>query len=281
MKTHFNKWRSFLVEQENKTTKELERKFYGTDIEDLAESLYSTYLRISESEYNTVEENAIRTLEEIEGKFIFKQIKVLGSGSWRLSFSIDDDFIIKINHDDSYSGRQMNKDDARLGTMGDISEFFPRVYSHDPEYKWIVMEKGQVIKRWDEMLTFFPNRLLLPYEACKGKYTYMSLFNDCLYYNVGIKSKKSHYVNYSLETDNSANILSLLHEKEENKLKFPTAPKISLLAENFKYPLYVKLVNAISEFDIEPEEVRPYNTGIGKDGRFLLIDSSIRETILA
>ena len=83
MKTHFNKWRSFLVEQENKTTKELERKFYGTDIEDLAESLYSTYLRISESEYNTVEENAIRTLEEIEGKFIFKQIKVLGSGSWR------------------------------------------------------------------------------------------------------------------------------------------------------------------------------------------------------
>jgi hypothetical protein len=40
-------------------------------------------------------------------------------------------------------------------------------------------------------------------------------------------------------------------------------------------PAFLELSKAMVEFDIAPEEIREKNVGYGKDGKLILIDSSI------
>jgi len=97
----------------------------------------------------------LQQLRDDSAKFIEDQQDKggrVGSGSFRTVVipEEDKDFVVKIlrySERDSY----MNKVEKLLGD--EYPDVFPRVYAHDPDYRWIVMERVQPIStRNDQML---------------------------------------------------------------------------------------------------------------------------------
>tara|TARA_R110002012_G_scaffold260574_2_gene442292 strand:+ start:333 stop:1547 length:1215 start_codon:yes stop_codon:yes gene_type:complete len=97
----------------------------------------------------------LQQLRDDSAKFIEDQQDKggrVGSGSFRTVVvpEEDKDFVVKIlryGNNDSY----MNKVEKLLGD--EFPDVFPRVFAHDPDYRWIVMERVQPIStRNDQML---------------------------------------------------------------------------------------------------------------------------------
>lgn len=280
MKLIFENWRKHLVEQkQEKTLQQNELEFFGSDIVVIANDLLEEVRELQYDNYDSDKAGKLAAgeISDLHGK----QIRMLGFGSWRMGFLIDNKFVVKLNYRDSESGRGMNKDDFELGRLGDIGELFPKVYQHDPNYDWIIMEKATPIKNWGQILRFFPNRLLPNYDSMMGKWSFMNLFEIALQYKLAELQMDDNVMDVLVFSYNSTDsgaerFLHLFQEKNPNLKK---QPPLELVVSNFEYPLFLSLVKLISEFDIEIDEIRPGNTGIGEDGRFLLIDSSISSRI--
>jgi|694.fasta_scaffold77347_2 hypothetical protein len=274
MKQLFENWRKHLREQEEEPTiSQKEEKFFGSDIRTIAMDLLDK-VREYEQAYNYIGSSGRLAAEEVSNQF-GKDIKFLGSGSWRAAFSVDN-FVIKLNYQDSDSGREMNQDDINLGRMGEFSTLFPKVYMSDPNNDWIVMEKATPITNWNQIMQYFPNKILGDYSTTKSQFSYYSLFMVCLDYKV-LEMKGADVslrrLNMEYEKDDYSD---LFREKNPN---FTKVPPLKVVVSNFEYPLFLLLVKLIVEFNVAIYEIRPGNTGIGEDGRFLLIDSSIQSRI--
>lgn len=279
MKLIFENWRKHINEVEEKTLQQKEEQFFGSDIVSIAKDLLDKVRELQYDNYDSDQAGRLAAdeLSDLHGK----QISMLGYGSWRMGFLVDDKFVVKLNYRDSESGRGMNKDDTRLGRLGDIGELFPKVYQHDKNYDWIIMEKATPIKNWDQILRFFPNRLLPNYDSVMGKWSFMDLFEIALQYKVAELQMDDNVMDdlvfsYNSTDSGAERFLHLFQEKNPNLKK---QPPLELVVSNFEYPLFLSLANLVNDFDVEINEIRPGNTGIGEDGRFLLIDSSISSRI--
>lgn len=195
------------------------------------------------------------------------KFKFLGEGSFRMAFSYGDDYIVKVASPGYYfkQALKMNKEDAMLGRMPKYSYLFPKVYEADASYRWIIMEKCSVINNEKEFVEFFPNPDVDP--SVPGLLTRMSLFtyvlSYCVYREMGntrdMKGAAS-YLDYLIKHELEVNFEQLIQSYE-------------------KLTLFNKIVDFCAEFGVLPREIRVGNTGISSDGRFVIIDSSVGETI--
>lgn len=280
MKLIFENWRKHINEQEEeKTLQQKEEQFFGSDIVAIAIDLLDKVRELVYDGYDFYQSGKLAAdeISDLHGK----QIRMLGHGSWRMGFLVDDKFVVKLNYRDSKSGRGMNKDDLKLGHLGDIGDLFPKVYQHDKDYDWIIMEKATPIKRWDQILRFFPNRLLPNYDSMNGKFSFMNLFEIALQYKVAELQDDDNIIDnlefeYNSKDYGINRFLDLFKEKNPS---LKNQPPLKLVVSNFEYPLFLSLAKLVAEFGIQGNEIRPGNTGIGEDGRFLLIDSSISSRI--
>ena len=205
-------------------------------------------------------------------EFIVKTVndpkfRFLGEGSFRMVFSYGSDYVVKVAATGDYfkQALKMNKEDAMLGRMPKYSNLFPKVYEADAAYKWIIMEKCSVINNEKEFLEFFPNPEVDP--SVPGLLTRMSLFtyvlSYCVYREMGntrdMKGAAS-YLDYLIKHELEVNFEQLIQSYE-------------------KLTLFNKIVDFCAEFGVLPREIRIGNTGISSDGRFVIIDSSVGETI--
>lgn len=281
MKLIFENWRKHINEVEEKTLQQKELEYFGSDIVVIANDLLD---KVRELQYDSYDFDRVGKLAADEiSNLHSKEIRMLGSGSWRMGFLVDNKFVVKLNYRDSESGRGMNKDDVTLGRLGDIGELFPKVYQYERDYDWIIMEKATPIKDWDQILRFFPNRLLPNYDSMMAKFSFMDLFYIALQYKVADLRDDDNILDdversYSSKRygQKDSRFLHLFQEKNPN---LKEQPPLQLVVSNFEYPLFLSLAKLVAEFDVAYYEIRPGNTGIGEDGRFLLIDSSIQSKI--
>ena len=195
------------------------------------------------------------------------EFKFLGEGSFRIAFSYGSDYVVKVAAPFNYfkQALKMNKEDAMLGRMPKYSNLFPKVYEADAAYKWIIMEKCSVINNEKEFVEFFPNPEVDP--SVPGLLTRMSLFtyvlSYCVYREMGntrdMKGAAS-YLDYLIKHELYVNFEQLIQSYE-------------------KLTLFNKIVDFCAEFGVMPREIRVGNTGISSDGKFVIIDSSVGETI--
>jgi len=195
------------------------------------------------------------------------EFKFLGEGSFRMAFSYGDDYVVKVAAPGYYfkQALKMNKEDAMLGRMPKYSYLFPKVYEADTAYKWIIMEKCSVINNEKEFVKFFPNPDVDP--SVPGLLTRMSLFTYVLSYCV------YREIGNTRDMEGAASYLDYLikHELEVNFEQ--------LIGSYEKLTLFNKIVDFCAEFGVMPREIRVGNAGISSDGRFVIIDSSVGETI--
>lgn len=242
----------------------IEEKHFGFSLEALGEKITKAFELYSA--------NSVIYREWTQSEFISKivndpKFKFLGEGSFRMAFSYGDDYIIKAAMPGYYfkQALKMNKEDAMLGRMPKYSYLFPKVYEADESYRWIIMEKCSVINNEKEFVEFFPNPDVDP--SVPGLLTRMSLFtyilSYCVYREMGntrdMKGAAS-YLDYLIKHELEVNFEQLIQSYE-------------------KLTLFNKIVDFCAEFGVLPREIRVGNTGISSDGRFVIIDSSVGETI--
>jgi hypothetical protein len=293
MKLLFEGWRKFLKEEDEqeydydaemaKEREELEQKHFGASA-NIGQMLYDIY----QEELVNLEGQGMAfddILDEHDNIFDYIQTKFnklstsnkitsnilenSGRGAFRAVFSCDKDFVIKIDASVDGSGKDMNQEDFKLGTNRKYGEIFPRVFKHDPDFKWIVAEKVTPIKEAEPINNKFPTNLLRQHLVFS--HGYLTTVQAAIGYKVAqMKGDKQIMQDYIDGFD-----------KKKTSLAVNSYVTLEKLIKDFnKNPLFFKIVSAVFEHGIEVEDsIRPHNMGIGSDGRLVILDSSIAATL--
>ena len=205
----------------------------------------------------------------------FPNVKYLGHGVFRTAFTLNKDLIIKVNT--SYttdSGQTMNKEDFTLSRDPKTSQMFPRVYSHDPDFNWIVMDLVYPIITPKEFYSFFPNDIIAPILA-KEPMLYRLIFHNSIRLGVArLKKNKKLFVELN----------DIYKTKLSDGIEKHLGKKVNMdkIVSGFG-PLFFQVCYAVFKHDIKITEVRNNNTGftIDQSGNknFVLLDSSIDASI--
>jgi hypothetical protein len=198
----------------------------------------------------------------------------LGAGAFRTVYGFKDnpDVILKVARGaHGRSSFKMNKDDYEL--FRKYPSISPRVYAHDDEdWAWVYMEAvepatmagwSNAEKYYDAVLDTFPKitKYILQSDL---KSRINTVDPDHLMLAIGTAAAKLARGDRPLPSMDS-----LMHA-----IKWWTEDHEDEIIANAD-PAFFELSKAMVEFDIAPEEIREKNVGYGKDGKLILIDSSI------
>ena len=195
----------------------------------------------------------------------------LGAGAFRTVYGFYDnpDVILKVARGaHGRSSFNMNKDDYEL--FRKYPSISPRVYAHDDEdWAWVYMEDVE------PAVGSFSNKYL---DAVRA--TFPKLTNYILQSDLKTRINPTNADDIMLVIATAAARLargdrplpamdSLMYA-----VKWWTDDNEDEIIANAD-PAFLELSKAMVEFDIAPEEIREKNVGYGKDGKLILIDSSI------
>lgn len=206
----------------------------------------------------------------------FPNVKYLGHGVFRTAYTLNKNLIIKVNTSfTTDNGQLMNKDDFTLSRDPQTSKIFPKVYSHDPDFNWIVMDLVYPIVTPKEFCSFFPNKLIPSSLIDSKTLFYRSVLQNAIRYKVAEVSrnkKMMEEVDYIYDSGIKDNL-----ERETGKLL-----TMKEIVSGFDQTFF-QVCNAILKYNIRITEVRQNNTGftIDQSGNknFVLLDSSIDASI--
>lgn len=296
MKLLFENWRKYLIseieivdddeqdvpydydEEMSKDKEQLEKKHFGfgkEQIDDIANNIISLFKKYDR--YDPDERKQLnKGLLDLSIKYS-KAINHVGSGGFRTVVSIGKDLVLKIARDSSYN--YMNVSDYQLGTDSELEGIFPRVYTHggktarkNKAFDWIVIEKTTPIDYDEQIFPFFKSSYLNEPTDPSQKSAYLFLIHCCLDRYTGTNTElKDYYADILLEM--------LKIKANEMGYEEPTQIDYKKLTEDFErnskaFRLVSKVIKKYPN-GVPNEMVRTKNCGIGNDGRFVIIDSSI------
>lgn len=197
----------------------------------------------------------------------------LGAGAFRTVYGFRDnpDIILKVarGHSDN---NKMNKDDAMLFTKYPL--LAPRTYAHADDYKWIYMDNVAVAegpfseKYYNALRDTFPG--VSKYITDRYDDDYLSInpaSADELMYVIAMGASQL------ARKDREDSIYMSYRDKEIVSWVKEHLPNFAAVGS----PAFIELIKAMTEFDISSSELRQKNLGYNKDGRLIIIDSSIFE----
>jgi hypothetical protein len=282
MKLLFENWKRFLKEADDQEydydaemaaeASELEQKHFGS-IRELAKMAYDTYHEEMQRFVSKIYSKKELPLyhNAIAGEVYHKSGKALldgGRGSFRATFIYGNDYVIKIDATLDGSGKDMNREDKELGTDPQYEDLFPRCYFWDSDYKWIVLEKVEEITNLNTLNQFFKSSLIRDNSIPEFN---VFLIQAAIKYKVGIITKDQTLIDEAKEQFNNYKSGVVMNS-------YVTLD--SLVKDLDKNKTFISVCNAIIRFNIEiPEVIKKYNSGVGADGRFVILDSSIKKTL--
>ena len=198
-------------------------------------------------------------------------VQRLGAGAYRTVYGFKDnpDVILKLARSTGMHNK-MNKDDAMLFTKYPL--IAPRTYAHADDYKWIYIDNVEVanddIEYNNAIHDTFPriSRYIVDHKQADG--------------SVPINPYNASDLMYAIAT--AASQLSR-GDRESFRITTHQDALITWVKEHLSVladigsPAFIELVKAMTEFDISSTELREKNLGYNKDGRLIIIDSSIFE----
>lgn len=206
----------------------------------------------------------------------FPNVKYLGHGVFRTAFTLNKNLIIKVNS--SYttdSGQLMNKDDFTLSRDPKTSKIFPRVYSHDPDFNWIVMDLVYPIVTAKEFCSFFPNKNIPTSLIDSKTIFYRSILQNAMKHKIAEVTgdkKMMGIVDYTYDTG----------IKDSLQKEIGSTLSMKEIVSGFNETFF-QVCNAIVKYNIRITEIRPNNTGYtiseGGEKQFVILDSSIDASI--
>ena len=194
----------------------------------------------------------------------------LGAGAFRTVYGFYDnpDVILKVARGaHGRSSFKMNKDDYEL--FRKYPSISPRVYAHDDkDWAWVYMEDVE------PAVGAFSGKYLDAVRATFPKLT-----------NYILQSELRSRINPA-DADDLMLIIATAAAKLARGDRRLVGVSLMFAIQNWVEdnedeiianadPAFLELSKAMVEFDIAPDEIREKNVGYGKDGKLILIDSSI------
>ena len=195
----------------------------------------------------------------------------LGSGAFRTVYRFNENpnIVLKYARGGYDDAMRMNKEDFEIARK--YPSISPRVYAHDDEWTWVYMDAVEPAFIDDDGRYYEAVRNTFPAIT---KYI-MDNVNDYLPINpyhpddlmlvlsiaAARLSRKDRPTSWSRR---GRGIEDWVGRHKEDLLKVAG-------------PAFIQLSKAMVEYDISPGELRQANVGYGKDGKLIIIDSSIFE----
>jgi len=195
----------------------------------------------------------------------------LGSGAFRTVYGFYDNpnVILKVARGQhGRSSFRMNKEDYEL--FKKYPSISPRVYAHDDEdWAWVYMEAIEPAV-----------------GAFSGKYQEALLATFPKLVKYILQSNLRSRINPTNTDDIMLVIATAAARLARGDRRLPATDSLMFTIKNWTDdnedeiianadPAFLELSKAMVEYDIAPDEIREKNVGYGKDGKLILIDSSI------
>jgi len=195
----------------------------------------------------------------------------LGSGAFRTVYGFYDNPNVILKFARGQHGRssfRMNKEDYEL--FKKYPSISPRVYAHDDEdWAWVYMEAIE------PAVGSFSGKYSDAVRATFPKLTKYILQSD-------LKTR----INPTNADDLMLVIATAAARLARGARRLPPTDSLMFTIKNWTDdnedqiianadPAFLELSKAMVEYDIAPDEIREKNVGYGKDGKLILIDSSI------
>jgi len=268
MKLLFENWKRYITE-----VSEAEQSYFG-DLPNVAKQIEKAFDKFKmhvDTKYGEITMNTIQAELVFFTSDVAKQTGgkalAIGCGKFRCGFDIGDEYIIKFDISPNGEAREQNMTDAKIGRNSEWNDIFPRSVVSSDDYRWVALERVRVLTNKDmkEFNSFFPNPKLKGHIS--DLYAYYSLIITALLFNSGdVKLAQDEY--------------SILESKYWALQTKHTGLTLEIVADGFtQHNPHDRIIRAIIEFGIRPEEIRTNNVGVGADGRFVIIDSSVDSQI--
>jgi intein-encoded DNA endonuclease-like protein len=202
------------------------------------------------------------------------QVSFLGKGAFRSVFKVENDTIIKLNiAKDSQNGKNMNQEDFELGTNARYGNIFPKAYELDPDQNWIILEQVTTLPDYFRISKYFPNEVI---KSFRDPMRYYELFLESVRYVVGKEMRQQEFIDKSTEKINNISKLFL-------KALLKRDVSLEEIVNGFKQnSTFNDITSAIVRYNMDVNDaLRPKNIGVGQDGRFVILDSSIKKSLEA
>ena len=271
-----------LIRENLQDPEAVERAYFSgsrSDFERLARALLAAY---SEAGTDEPPPEVLQDLSKTWGR----PIEFIGFGSYRVTFSIGRDLVMKMSLDElgpgpdpdtgvsgDPAGAEMNRDDFRLGTDPQLDHIVPRAYLHAPDWSWVVLERVAPLGSTEQFLSFFRSPLLPPVATLgeAGIERVVEALRIVLEIQAGKQSGTERpddplemYLGYDVPQPEAT------LEALGSDLLRRSAPFRGLVKLLTRYN--VSLDEIISQYGYG---VQLQNLGLGSDGRLVLLDSSI------
>ena len=208
------------------------------------------------------------------------KVERLGAGAYRTVYGFKDnpDVILKVAR--GAHGRasfSMNKEDYEL--FSKYPSISPRVYAYDDkDWAWVYLEavepalmagSGNAEKYYNAVLATFPKltKYILQSDHLRDR---MNVHDpDKMMAAIGTIAGTMARADRPLPKSGAGSVTSLM-----NAVSWWVEDHEDEIIANADRAFF-ELSKAMVEYDIAPEELRAKNVGYGKDGKLILIDSSI------
>ena len=186
----------------------------------------------------------------------------VGKGSFRsvLAPRGDEDYVIKVVHDNDEHKLQMNKDDFETAKRYPL--IFPKAYAHADDFSWVVMEKTRPISWPSQMQKVLDQSFPKEQEA-------LLKVADELQFNPADPFHVMKMIMASFRDDRPIN------EVESRAVAGQRADLLQQVLPPVAGRAYQELSKAMHEFEIDRLELGKGNIGQDEDYNFKIIDSSV------
>lgn len=260
-------------------------------VHDSSEEDASEYFGISQDSLNDLSKELFEMFSR-EGAWLFAPndpevvrlrkkfgvpVEYVADGSYRITFSIGNDLVLKISKDmqgnvseGEPEAGQMNQDDWTLGNDPSIMNIVPRAYKHATDWSWVLLERVEPLSREEDFFQNFRSDFLPgPDELSDAdRADYLTLIHMLL-------EMKNYKLDRPLEMRDTLKSY-FLGSGIVKKSPDPDIPLLEIRRNLMRMSTAFKgLVLALKRYNIRISEINSDNLGVGADGRLVLLDSSI------
>ena len=220
---------------------------------------------------------AIKAIVNDESRF-----RGAGQGSFRRVYVPleNNDYVIKVIHEDDDAKKKMNKEDFETAVAYPL--IFPKVYAHAPDWKWVVVENVEPLVEPQDMQQVLDKSFAAEQQAILENWKEMDASDWLSSLNIADPFHLMRVIMSSFRSDRDE--APTLDPRGKNELGFVDAAlqadeRDAMLAQSIIVPVagavYQELSKAMQSFAIDKYEIGRGNIGYDRGYNFKIIDSSI------
>jgi len=262
----------------------MEQRHFGINTQDIG-SLVELYHDV---EKDMITSNPGEEFFQLMSKKFGMPITFIGSGAFRATLGIGDQFVVKLSLALTKTYNEMNRADYTLGTDKSIGHIFPRAFLHAPDFSWVVLERVEHIADSNQLQSYFRSPILVEPPAQVDYNDPAALSNSIFTSRLSlIKISLGMLASGKFDGKNMYGILpddillkDIDFKKYVNVIRADAYNLDELTLGDIRWslmqsPTYLKLFKAIKKYGIAASEIRSDNMGIAADGSLVMLDSSI------